>query len=64
MNLEHLEDVRQSTVLFELTRHLLYSKFRDPGGEPKLHLFGQLKRIAKQWMETCLVCKGGTYAAP
>jgi len=63
MNLEHLEDVRQSTVLFELTKHLLYSKFRDPGGAPKLHLFGQLKRIAKQWVESSLVCKGGTYPA-
>jgi len=31
--------------------------------EPKLYLFGQLKRIAKQWLETCLVCKGGTYPA-
>ena len=29
----------------------------------KLHLFGQLKRITKQWLETCLVCKGGTYPA-
>ena len=63
MNLEHLEDTRQSTVLFFLTKHLLYSKFRDPGGEPKLHLFGQLKRIAKQWMDSSLVCKGGTYPA-
>ena len=63
MTLEHLKDVRQSTVLFELTKHLVYSKFRDPGGEPKLHLFGQLKRIAKQWLDTCLVCKGGTYPA-
>ena len=63
MTLEHLKDVRQSTVLFELTKHLLYSKFRDPGDEPKLHLFGQLKRIAKQWLDTSLVCKGGTYPA-
>jgi type III restriction enzyme len=27
------------------------------------HLFGQLKRITKQWLDTCLVCKGGTYPA-
>src|SRR4029450_12884849 len=33
------------------------------GEEPKLHLFGQLKRITKQWLDTCLVCKGGTYPA-
>ncbi len=42
---------------------MLYTKWRDPGEEPKLHLFGQLKRITKQWLDTCLVCKGGTYPA-
>jgi type III restriction enzyme len=63
MTLTHLDDVRQSTVLFRLTQHLLYSKFRDPGGAPKLHLFGQLKRIAKQWLESSLICTGGTYPA-
>jgi type III restriction enzyme len=61
MNLEHLDRVRPSTLLFNLTHRLLYTKWRDPGEEPKLHLFGQLKRIAKQWLDTCLVCKGGTY---
>lgn len=63
MNLEHLQDMRQSTVLFEITKRLLYTKWRDAGEEPKLHLFGPLKRITKQWLDTCLVCKGGTYPA-
>ncbi len=63
MNVQHLADMRQSTVLFEVTKRLLYTKWRDPGEEPKLHLFGQLKRITKQWLDTCLVCKGGTYPA-
>ena len=63
MDLEHLGDMRSSTLLFHLTHRLLYTKFRDPGEEPKLHLFGQLKRIVRQWLETCLVCKGETYPA-
>jgi type III restriction enzyme len=63
LDLKHLENLRQATLLFHLTQWLLYTKFRDPGEEPQLHLFGQLKRIAKQWLETCLVCKGGTYPA-
>ena len=37
--------------------------WRDPGEEPKLHLFGQLKAITKQWLDTCLVCKGDTKPA-
>jgi len=52
-----------STLLFHVTQHLLYTKWRAPDEEPKLHLFGQLKRLTKQWLDTCLVCKGGTYPA-
>ena len=62
-NVKHLEDVRISTVLFNLTQRLLYTKWRDPGEEPKLYLFGRLKRITKQWLDECLVCQGGTYPA-
>lgn len=63
LDLEHLEDMRPSTLLFHLTHRLLYTKWRDPGEEPKLHLFGQLKRVTKQWLDSYLVCKGGTYPA-
>ena len=63
MSLAHTADTRHSTVVFNLTQHLLYTKWRDPGEEPKLYLFGQLKRLTKAWLDTCLVCKGGTYPA-
>jgi type III restriction enzyme len=63
LNLQHLEDMRRSTLLFHVAKRLLYTKWRDPGEEPKLYLFGQLKRITKQWLDNCLVCKGGTYPA-
>ena len=39
------------------------TKFRDANGEPMLHLFGQLKRIVREWLDSYLVCKGGTYPA-
>jgi type III restriction enzyme len=63
LNLVHTGDMRLSTLLFHLTQRLLYTKWRDPGDEPKLHLFGQLKRITKEWLDNRLVCKGGTYPA-
>ena len=63
LNLVHTNDLRPSTLLFHLTQRLLYTKYRDPGKEPKLHLFGQLKRITRQWLDGFLVCKGGTYPA-
>lgn len=63
LNLVHTGDIRPSQVLYELVSHLVLTKWRDPGEEPKLHLFGQLKRITRQWLEGYLVCKGGTYPA-
>jgi type III restriction enzyme len=62
MGLEHLDKMRRSTVLFRLTKRLL-DRWRDPGEEPKLHLFGQLKAITKQWLDHYLVCRGSTYPA-
>ena len=52
---------RPSTIAFDLAKHLLYKYFKDEDGEPKLYLFGQIKRIARQWIdEGYLVCKGDT----
>lgn len=61
LSLEHLADMRHSTLLMHLTKRLLTTKWRDPGEEPKLHLFGQLKRITKEWLDQYLTCKGDTY---
>ncbi|MBI5655527.1 MAG: DEAD/DEAH box helicase family protein [Geobacter sp.] len=63
LSLAHLGDMRRSTLLFHVTQRLLYTKWRDPGEDAKLHLFGQLKRITKEWLDSCLVCKGETYPA-
>jgi len=63
LTLDHLDQVRQSTLLFHLTKRLMETKWRDPGEEPKLHLFGQLKRITREWLDNHLVCKGGTFPA-
>ena len=63
LSVEHLRDIREATLLMHLTKHLLYRHWRDPGEQPKLHLFGQLKQITSQWLRECLECKGGTYPA-
>ena len=63
LNLVHTGDLRRSTLLFHLTKRLLETKWCDTGEDPKLHLFGQLKRVARQWLDDHLVCKGGTYPA-
>ena len=63
LGLEHLDKMRRSTLLMHLTKRLLYTKWRDQGDDPKMHLFGQLKRIVRQWLDNYLVCTGNTYPA-
>ncbi len=63
LTLVHTGDVRKSTILYNLTARLLYTKWRDPGDEPELHLFGQLKAIVREWLDNYLVCKGETFPA-
>jgi type III restriction enzyme len=64
LTLAHLNDMRPSTILLHLARRLLFTKFRDRGDDPKLHLFNQLKRIAREWLDGgYLRCTGGTYPA-
>lgn len=61
LTVAEIKDMRPSTISFELAKHLLYNYFKDGDGEPKLPLFGQLKRIVRRWIdEGYLVCKGGT----
>jgi type III restriction enzyme len=63
LTLKHTADVRPSQVVYELTSHLVLTKWPDADGNPQLHLFGQLKKIAREWIDHYLVCKGGTYPA-
>ena len=63
LNLIHRRDLRPSTLVYHLTKTLLEKHWRDPDQEPKLHLFGQLKRVTSRWLDDHLVCKGSTYPA-
>ena len=63
LSLVHTGDLRPSTLIYEITARLLFTKYRDPNEDPKYNLFGQLKRIVKEWINNYLVCKGGTYPA-
>ena len=63
LNLIHSREFRQSSLVFRLTHRLLYTHWRDANDAPKMHLFGQLKSITRQWLDNQLVCTGGTYPA-
>ena len=52
---------RQSTIVFDLAKHVLIRYFKDKNGEPNFSLFNQIKRIVRRWLdEDYLICKGGT----
>jgi len=54
-----LERLRHSEISFNLAKHLLYANFRDEEGFPKQHLFPQIQRLARRWIdEGYLVTKG------
>jgi type III restriction enzyme len=63
LNLVHTGDLRISSLVLHLTKRLLETKWRDPNQDIKMHLFGKLRNVVKQWLDTCLVCRGGTYPA-
>jgi type III restriction enzyme len=54
-----LERLRPSEISFNLAKHLLYRNFLDEDGFPKQHLFPQLQRLARRWLdEGYLVTRG------
>lgn len=63
LSLERLKEARPSEIVYNLTKRLLMTKFRDPNESPKSYLFFQLKNITQEWIDNCLICKGGTYPA-
>jgi type III restriction enzyme len=56
------QETRPSTLAFELAGKLMVKYFKDENGEPKIHLVGQLKSIARRWIKDHFKCVGG--AAP
>jgi type III restriction enzyme len=60
LTVEHLANARPSTILYNLTSYILFRMWRDAGEETNYNLFGQLKRITKDWLDHCLICRGET----
>ncbi len=63
LGLATLTEARPQAIAFQLAKRLAFTAFRDAGDAPKLHLVPHLKRIAAEWLSTCLDCKGGTSPA-
>lgn len=58
---ERIKDFRKSTVILHLAKHLVLTKWPPDGdGVPKTHLILKMKKVVREWLDQCLVCKGGT----
>ena len=64
LNLERLRDTRMQTIEFELARHVIETQFHETGQPPKVHLFPQVRKVVRRWLdEGYLRCSGNTYPA-
>ena len=63
LEVEYKKDIRPSSILMHLTNYLMQTKWRDVDGNPRTALYGDLKNIARQWLQNHLTCAGGTSPA-
>ena len=63
LTLEFTRDTRPSEVVYKLTAWLWEHHWRDANDERRMNLFGQLKRVTRQWLDKHLDCQGGTFPA-
>jgi type III restriction enzyme len=63
LTFEHLADARYSSISMALATRLMMTKWKDDGGNPKMFLIPQLRRIVSKWLDSQLTCVGGTYPA-
>lgn len=55
---------RPSELSFHIAKRLLFSRYREEGADPPMHLFGDLQRIARRWIaEGYLTAKNVPIAA-
>lgn len=63
LTVDVLGSIRPSAISYALAKELLFRKFADPDGNPKMHLFLPLQKIARQWIKECVECSGGAQLA-
>ena len=61
LSLKKAQNLRPSTIAMNLAKDVLNRHFIDGDGEPKYHLFRQIKGICRRWIdEGYLKCPGDT----
>ncbi|MFZ5627972.1 MAG: BPTD_3080 family restriction endonuclease [Spirochaetota bacterium] len=64
LTLKQVAEDRMNSIVYGLTKHMIYEKLREPNEEPKIHLFGQVRKVVEEWINGGnLKCRSGTYPA-
>ncbi|MCR5752621.1 MAG: DEAD/DEAH box helicase family protein [Kiritimatiellae bacterium] len=63
VNVKHLKEVRENTIIYTLTKYMLEEHFRKQYEDTPIHLFGKVKHIVADWVRNHLHCTGGAYPA-
>ena len=63
LDLEHTAGMRTASLAYHLAQRLISTRWRDANQDSEVNLFLPLKRITKQWLDDCLVCRGQTFPA-
>jgi type III restriction enzyme len=63
LTLQHMKESRYSTIVFQLAAHMLKTTWKGEIENPGSHVFTDLRRIAREWIDGYLVCTGGTQPA-
>lgn len=54
-----IENARPSSLSYEIASTLLFTRYRDEGQDPPMHLFGPLQRVSRRWItEGYLTARG------
>lgn len=62
-NLDHLADKRQTSIVFELSNHIVRRFLTEDGEMPNPALIMEMRKIVRRWIGEHLVCKGNTQPA-
>jgi len=63
LTVDVLASIRPSAISYALAKELLFRKFADADGSPKMHLFLPLQKVARQWINECVDTVGGAQLA-
>ena len=61
LSLDECRELRDSSVVFRITKEVLSRHYSDDDGFPEFQKFNKLRAIAQEWYDTRVVCYGDAF---